>query len=155
MPSIADPTQSVIVVVLLHREHEIVSYADPVLFVVRATTLVRYMSSSHPGLQIPWDDWKRDVMVVEIPRDFSHVRTFICGTRVLFALRTHRGQGNYCVQAYDFSRWGCRALVRVGNEEEGMIMPNPKKVWFPRAPDEELWSMKSLGDSLVVIKASG
>jgi len=52
--------------------------------------------------------------------------------------------------ARDFSRWGCRALVRVGVEgEEKMIMPNPEKVWPQGISNHERQNMRTLGDSFV------
>jgi len=151
MPSIADPTQSVVVFVLRHCEHGITFGADAVLFVIRTTTLVRYMSLTNSSSHIPWDDWKGDTMIVDIPRDIFYVQTFVCGTRVLLMFIPDHGRGDCRIQAYDFSLWGCRALVRVGNgKEERRVMPNPEKVWCPSATDAELKRMKNLGDSLVV-----
>ena len=146
-PLIIDTTQSVVVIVLICRGHEDFPGGEAVL-VIPTAALVGYMSS-RSGQRIPWDDWKRDVMVVEIPRYIFHVRTFVHGTRVL--LMTYSSMERYCVRAYDFSRWGCRALVRVGSgEKERMVMPNPEKVWFLSELGNGLQDMRALGDSLVI-----
>ena len=121
------------------------------VLIVRAVTLVGHMSSTRSGeRRIPWDTWKQDVMVVEIPRGISYFQTFVHGTRVL--LITHDWPGGYRFQAYDFSRRGCKALVRVGDgEREMMVMPNPEKAWFPRMPNDGIESMRALGNSLVTL----
>jgi len=148
-PLMADSTQSVVVIVLHQQECGEFPGGEAVL-VIRVAALVRHMSSTRSGECIPWDTWKRDVMVVEIPRyGVSYIRTFVHGTRVL--LITHDWRGGCRFQAYDFSRWGCKALVSVGDgERERMVMPNPEKVWFPRIPNHELENLRALGDSLVM-----
>jgi hypothetical protein len=83
--------------------------------------------STRTGLRIPWDEWKRDVMVVEIHGGISYMQTFVLGFRVL--LMTHHWRAGYRVQAYNFSRRGCRAMVRVGDgEKERVVMPNPDRL---------------------------
>lgn len=152
-PFIVDPTQSVVAMVLIY--HEVGDFpGGEVVLVVPAAALVRRMSPTPSGSHIPWDDWKRDVMVVDIPRHVSHVRTFVHGTRVL--LMTYSGTERYSVQAYDFSRWGCRALVRVGyGEMERMVMPNPEKVLFPRVLSHGGDNIRALGDGLVICAVGG
>ena len=148
-PFVVDPTQAVVVIVL--RQHECGDFpGGEAVLVIRVAALVRHMSSTRSGERIPWDVWKRDVIVAEIPhRGISYIRTFVHGTRVL--LITYGWQERYRFQAYDFSRWGCKALVRVGDmERERMVMPNPGKVWLPRTPNNWLEDMRTLGNSLVV-----
>jgi len=147
-PLVVDPTQAVVVIILHHRDCGNISVGEAVL-VVRAAALVGRMSSTRSGERIPWDAWKSDVMVVEIPHHISYFQTFVHGTRVL--LITYEWQSGYRFRAYDFSRWGCKALVRVGDgEKERMVMPNPGKVWSPKTPDTEPEDMRTLGDSLVM-----
>ena len=150
-PLVVDPTQSVVVLVLYHHECGYITGGE-VILVIRAATLVGYMSSTRNELFIPWDDWKRDAMVVEVPHyGISYVRTFVLGSHVLLVTYNWRDNGGrYRVQAYDFSRWGCRTLVRVGDgEKERMVMPNPEKIWFPRENSNGLENMRALGDCLV------
>ena len=149
-PLVVDPTQSVIVlqVTLYHDTYGMYSSEELVL-VIRATTLIGRMSSARAEPHILWDDWKRDVMVVEVPWGFSHHRTFVLGSRVLLATRDWQDRDGVPVQAYDFSRWGCRALVRLGEgEKERTVMPNPEKFWLQRQYWGEM-DMLALGDSLV------
>ena len=148
-PLVVDPTQSVVVIILHHQDSGSIPFREAVL-VIRTVALVRHMFSNRFGERIPWEAWKRDVMVVEIPHDVSYNRTFVHGTRVL--LVTHHWQEGYRFHAYDFSRRGCRTLVRVGDGEmERMVIPNPEKVWLPITPDIGLGpgNMWALGDSLV------
>jgi hypothetical protein len=150
-PLIIDPTQSVIVLVPYHRECGGPSTGTTAL-VIRAATLVGYMSSTHTGQCIPWDDWKRDVMAVEIPPyDVSYARTFVLGSRVLLMMDGWRDSTGGCsIRAYDFSRRGCMGLVRAGHKEnKRRVMPNPKKIWLPSERDDGAENMQTLGDSLV------
>ena len=147
-PLVIDSTQSVVALALNGRG----AFASgEAVLVIRTTTLVGYMPSTHTCRRILWDEWKRDVMVVKAPHHVSYFRIFIIGSRVL--LMTRNWQDNrkrYRVQAYDFSRWGCRALVRVGSgEKERMVMPNPKKTWFPQEYSDGAKNMRALGDSIV------
>ena len=153
-PLIVDPTQSVVVIVLHHRERVGLPGGDAIL-VIRATALIKYLSSTPSGPSVPWDDWKRDVMVVEFPNNgTSYVWTFVLGTRVL--LMTCDRRGNYVVQGYDFSQRGCTALVRVGDGvKERKVMPDLGRVWSPREPNHEPESMRTLGDSLVMSTVGG
>ena len=82
----------------------------------RAAALVGYMSSTPNGPHIPWDDWKKGAVGVDIPHDISYTWTFVLGSRVLLMTHDWRAnRGRYRVQAHNFSRWRCRALVRVGD----------------------------------------
>jgi hypothetical protein len=148
---IVDPTQSVVVFVPYYHECRSSSSGEVVL-VIRIAALVGYMTLSQTGQRIPWDCWKRDVMVVEIPPyDVFYIRTFVLGSRVLLVTDDWReNPGGYSIRAYDFSRWGCRALVRAGNgEDERRVMPDPKEMPFPREHSNGIKNLRSLGDSLV------
>ena len=143
-PLVIDSTQSV--VVLAPNGHRVFASGEAIL-VIRTTALVGYMPSVHTCRHILWDEWKRDMMVVKAPRGESYAQTFVIGSRVLLI-----AQGSVCyrVHAYDFSRWGCRALIRAGNgEEERTLMLNPKKTWFPRRSSDGALNMRGLGDSVV------
>jgi len=138
-----------VVVIVLHY-HKCVDFpGGEAVLVIRTVNLVRYVASTRSGNRIPWDDWKGDVMGVEIPYyGISYIRTFVHGTRVL--LITYDWPNGYRAQAYDFSRRGCMALVRVGARgKEKMVMPNPENVWSPGIPDTGLEDLQTLGDSLV------
>ena len=149
-PLIIDPTQSV-VVIYLHHYHHPGRPAWTVVFVIRVAALVRYMSPTPSGKRIPWDKWKRDVTVVELPGNgIPDIQTFVLGTRVLFLRRNQ--QGGYLVHVHDFSLWGCRALICVGGglRRKRKVLPKPEKIWSPTEFGEELLKMQALGDTLVV-----
>ena len=91
-------------------------------------------------------------MTVKLPPyDVFYVRTFVLGSRVLLMTDDRRDNtGSYLIRVYDFSRWGCRALVRTGDGEyERRVMPDPKKMLFPRRHSNRVKNLRSLGDSLV------
>ena len=148
-PFTVDPAQSAVVIILHHRERVGLPGGDAVL-VILATALIKYLSSTPSGHSIPWDDWKKDVMVVEFPNNgTAYIQTFVFGTRVL--LMTSDRRGRYAVQVHDFSRGGSRALICVGDgTRERKVMPHLKKVWSPREPVAGLETMRTLGDSLVM-----
>lgn len=150
-PLIVDPAQSVVAFVLYRHECGGPSSGE-VVSVIRIAALVGYMSSTHTGQHIPWDDWKRDVMVVEIPpSSASLVRTFVFGSRVLLLMDDWRDNtGGYSIWAYDFNLRGCRTLVRAGDRKnKRKVTPNPKKIWFPPGYDNAVGDMRAMGDSLV------
>jgi len=151
-PLVIDPTQSVVVLALNGHRTFITREA---FLVIRTTALVGYMPSIHTCRHILWDEWKRDVMVVKALPGASHIRASVIGTRVLLITRNWEDNGGssrvqaYRIQAYDFSRWGCRALVRVIGHGERVLMPTPKKIWFPREHTDGVRNMRVLGDSIV------
>jgi len=152
-PLVVDPTQSVVVLALDGRR---TFSSREAALVIRTTALVGYMPSTHTCRHIHWNEWKRDVMVVKAPRNISYIRTFIVGSRVLLmarSLRDHRAHSR--IHAYDFSRWGCRALVRVGSgKNERRLMPTPKKILFPQESNDKVSNMRSSGDSIVSCEVS-
>ena len=136
-PLIVDPTQSVVVLMLYCHEPGGLARHEGV-HVVRTATLVGYMTSTHTGQRILWDDWKRYVMVVETPPcGLSYVQPLVLGSRVLFTLYNREDStGGSWTHVYDFSRWGCRAPVRAGDGENGSrFVPNSKMIQFPGEHD--------------------
>ena len=104
--------------------------------VIQTAALVGYISITHAGQRILWDDWKRDVMVVETPpRGITYARTLILGSRVLFMVynREDDDTGGSWAHGYGFSRRGCRALAWVGDgENESGVTPNPETMQSSR-----------------------
>ena len=147
-PFIVDPTQSVVVIFLdSYRDRGLHAWSK--VFVIRAAALVGYMSSTPTGQRIPWDRWKRDVMIVDIPdRNAIHIRTLVLGTRLLVMRRNRRGKHH--VYAHDFSRWGCRALVCVGGgvKRKKRVLPDPEKIWSPGESYMESLELRVVGDCL-------
>jgi len=79
------------------------------------------------------------------------IRPLVFGTRVLFM--TGSWEQDKTFKVYDFSRWGCRALVRV--EDGGVekrVMPSTENIWSPKPPTNRLDDIQALGDSVVMFK---
>ena len=138
-PLIIDRTQSVIAIVLYHHKRG-GSFGEGVVFVIRAAALIKHLYSTRSGPHVPWDDWKGDVMIVEIP---NYVMNIILGTRVL--LMTY---ADHNFQAYDFSRWGCRGLVGDQGEEKRTVSSS-ESVWSPNEPNDLSEHTRVLGGCLV------
>lgn len=147
-PLVVDPTQSVVVLALNRRG---AFPSGEAVLVIRTTALIRHMPSLHTCRRILWDEWKGDAMVVVAPCDSSDVRAFVIGSHVLLMTRGWRNsRDRYHVHAYDFSRWGCRALVRVGSgEKERRLMPNPEESMFPQEYSNTVKNIRVLGDRIV------
>ena len=108
-PFIADPTQAVLVLGFTK------AYGPPVFITVVMQALIGQTHPTSADAPIPWADWGRDAVVVEIPISIRGLQTFVHGTQVAVAL-THRADvwdwpGHYYgVQTFDFSRWGRSSL---------------------------------------------
>ena len=148
-PLIVDPTQSVVVLSLNGRG---VPLDEEIILVVRTTALFRQLPSALTCRRILWDEWKRDAMIITLPRGIFSGRIFVFGPRVLLATRKwidEDGEG-YSVQVYNCSRWGCRALVQVGSgRKEKTLVLNPEKVWFTDEYRSKVGYARALGDSIV------
>lgn len=146
-PLVVDPAQPVVALILSFFKGE-------TILVVKAAALVGYMTSARVRRQIPWDEWKRHAMVIQFSYGISYSRIFVVGSHVM--LMTRNWQNNtegedYRIQVYDFSRWGCMALVRVGDGEKGrMLMPDPEEIWHLRDySGGGTENLRALGGSLV------
>ena len=90
-------------------------------------------------------------MVVELPHYAHHYQTFVLGSRVLLMTHPRRinsHEEDIPVLVYDFSRWGCRALVGDGKLER-MQMPNPEEPWTPQGYNGQTVTARAVGDSIV------
>lgn len=89
-------------------------------------------------------------MVVELPLHGRYFQTFVLGPHVLFMIHDWRddAEEDYRVLAYDFSRWGCRALVEE-RKRRRILMPNPGETWSLRKYRDTIESVRALGDGLV------
>ena len=142
-PLVVDPAQSVIILVTrFPRGRE-------VFLVVRVAALVGHMSSARTHGRIPWDEWKRDVMAVELPLYARYYKVFVLGFRVLLMASPWRGDSyeeDIPALAYDFSRWGRRALV--GGGKKRIFMPNPKEPWTLHRYNGRIVAARAFGDSI-------
>ena len=95
-----DPAQAVLVTSI---------WADPeirILLVVRTQVLVEQLYSVHAGSPVPWDEWGRDAVTIEVQNDSSLASfTFVHGAQVMVARQfLVGGLSNYHIRTFDFSR---------------------------------------------------
>ena len=101
-----DPAQAVLVMdIWADRELRI-------LLVVRTQVLVKQTYSVRAGSPVPWDEWGRDAMAIEVQNDGGHrMLTFVHGAQVMIARASSlRGLGNYDVRTFGFSQRGRKSL---------------------------------------------
>jgi len=109
---IADPSQAILMTSL--------SPGDCAFLILRTQSLIEHSCSMRADVQIPWDEWGKDAVVMENPRDYSFSDTFIHGARVL-VIRTPLGapEGHHRVYAFDFSRRRSATLPLSDGSEGG------------------------------------
>lgn len=113
-PLITDPTQAILVV-------EPVNNLDPPVVV----TMQALVGQTHPTCAdslIPWNEWGRDAVIMEILLlvHYSRLQTFVHDAQVVVAFTCSDSWDfpAYCcgVQTFDFSRRGCSSLLLRGGE---------------------------------------
>ena len=109
-----DPAQ-VVLGIDLWRDNE-----PRVLLVVRTQVLVEQVYSVHADSGVPWDEWGRDTVAIQVQED-SGQRPFIFfhGVRVVIVQPSflHRGLSDYHVRTFDFSRCGRSSLPLWGGAD--------------------------------------
>ena len=107
-PLIADPVQAVLVVELTG------GWDSPVFLVVRTRTLIERAWSTRADSYVPWDEWGRDAVVMEVPAPHGSPCIFVHGTRVVMVREYPCGSWDwpwrYIVHTADFSLRGCSYL---------------------------------------------
>jgi len=100
---ITDPAQAILVVDLCDGD-------EPHHFslVFRTQALVARACSMSLDTCIPWDEWKRDAVIMEVPAHDSHI--FIHGVHVIVVKKRAQNADNLQLRTFDFSWRGCRAL---------------------------------------------
>lgn len=118
-PLIPDPAQAVLVVELEN------SWDARVFLVVRTHALIEQTCSTFADPCVPWDEWGRDVMVMEGSMHGGNPHTFVHGAQIVVARVYGTGgqqcpiQYHYTVQTFDFSRRGRSFLPRWGERGGG------------------------------------
>ena len=74
-PLIADPAQVVLVMELTR------GWNDPVFLVVSMRAVIEETCSTRAGSGIPWDEWGRDAVALEVPTPGWTPRAFVHGPR--------------------------------------------------------------------------
>ena len=116
-PLTVDPTQAIHVVTFLHGDKN-----RHVILAFRKQALIEQVCSLDTDADIPWDEWGRDSMILEIPisdnprtlvQELHVIKVKMCGVRV---------PGGYKRQlrlrTFDFSLRACGALSDVGEGGE-------------------------------------
>ena len=107
---ITDPAQAILVVDLCDGDEP-----HHLSLVLRIQTLVARACSMSSDTCIPWDEWKRDAVIMEMPVYDSHI--FTHGVHVIVVgKRAHVGDDadHLWLRTFDFSLRGCRALQAKG-----------------------------------------
>jgi len=112
-----DPAQAVLVI-------DLWGDGEPhVLFVVRTQALVEQVHSVRTDSPVPWDEWGRDAVVIEVQNDDSHsIFAFVHSAQVKIA-RWSGVLGRYDVRTFDFSQRGRSSLpLRGGADAERRVL---------------------------------
>lgn len=103
-PLIVDPAQAVLVVELTG------GLESPVFLAVRMRTLIEQMCSTRADSYVPWDEWGRDAVVMEVPALHGTPCVFVHGAQVVVVQDYVGGSWDwlwrYIVQTVDFSLQG-------------------------------------------------
>ena len=111
-PLIVDPAQAFIVLGLFRGE-----VSTLVFIILRTQALIKYSCSVNTDTYIPWEEWGKDAMIIEIPT--LHLQFYVQGTQMIEAkMRRVPGGGmeHICLRTFDFSKWGCSTLRSEGCE---------------------------------------
>jgi hypothetical protein len=106
-PLIVDPTQAIIIMDFLETSQE-----PRVYLILRIQPLIEYACSMRADVRIPWNEWGRGAVAMEIPSTVTvNPETVIHGARVLAIVETPHGlRQRFCIHTFDFSRRGSAAL---------------------------------------------
>jgi len=108
---VIDPAQAILVVGVSDSDKP-----HHVLLVMRTQALITRACSMSSDASIPWDEWGRNVMIMEMVRD--DINVFVQGVHVIVVKRrTPVGDdtGYLCLRTFDFSLRGCSALWDKGD----------------------------------------
>ena len=111
-PLIVDPAQAFIVIELFRGEVSTLAS-----IVLRTQALIRHSCSMSTDTHIPWEEWGKDAMIIEIPT--LHLKFYVQGTQMIEAkMRRVPGGGmeHICLRTFDFSKRGCSTLRSEGCE---------------------------------------
>ena len=111
-PLIVDPSQAFIILELFGREAGI-----RVFIVVRTQSLIKYTCSMDTEDCIPWEEWGRDAMIMEMRSSCPQI--YIQGTHVV-EVKARRLPNDVMERMYlrtfDFSKQGCSMFWGEGGE---------------------------------------
>ena len=148
-PLITDPAQAILMIGLSAHLPKL-----SVLLVVRIQPLIELACSTRTEIEVPWDEWGRGSVAVEIPQTpaSSIYSPTIHGSRLL-VMHSIEGTGERRgLRVFDFSRKGSAALPLSDESDSGA----ERKVLFTDRPScafegvdwRELRYLQSVGDSI-------
>lgn len=144
-PLIIDPTQAVLVVSLSSR---LTGRQD--FLILRTRALIEHACSMRADVRIPWSEWGRDAVTVEIPTYGSYFTT-THGARVLVIRSTRLGYRD--IRVFDFSRRGGTTLPLSGGSDGGTermsVFKGGRSCVFAGHDGISQWDPRSLGDSII------
>jgi len=146
-PLIIDPTQAVLVVDLSSRPREQRDF-----LMLRTRALIEYTCSTRTDVRIPWDEWGRGVVVMNVPV-YGICLTATHGARVLVIYDGHSGpQDCSDIRVFDFNRRGSTALPLSGGSSGGperrAKFEDGRNCMFARFGEISMRDPRSLGDSV-------
>lgn len=153
-PLIVDPAQAILTIYLTPTVRE-----PHTLVILRMQPLIEHTCSMRQDIQIPWEEWGRDAVVVEIPIDCSYLTAAVHGARVLAIHHIRRGPEEcHRIYIFDFSRRASSALPLssdgFGGTERRVEFKVGRSCVLEGGEGMSAWGLQSLGDSIVFYKAS-
>jgi hypothetical protein len=154
-PLVADPAQAIFVMEFLNSRNLFV------LVVARTQALIDHACSPRADSHVPWDEWGKGAVFMEVPEHRNPISTFVHGTKVMVREPTdfRPGHPSYRIYTFDFSLRG-RSSLKLVNEEGGRterVASFEDALGFEVEASEgmSLWdSLESLGDGNLFYLAS-
>lgn len=148
-PLLIDPTQAIFII-----ELPLSPPRPGVLLALRVQPLIELACLMHTDAVIPWDQWGRDSVAMEIPMTlFSRIHTSaIHGARLLVTRGIGHEDERRSLHVFDFSRKGSAALpFSAGGDriQRRALFEHGRSCTFKGAGRIEPQGPQSIGDSLV------
>ena len=143
---IVDPSQAILILKISQTVQE-----RQIFFVLRTQSLIERACSMRADTQIPWDEWGRGAVVMEIPTG-SGALTIVHGTHVLVIDEIHGPGANYRVCRFDFGRWGSATLPFLDENDGGAgrraVFEDGRSCEFEGGDGMSLYDLQPLGDTI-------
>jgi len=142
---ITDPAQAILVVDAYDDDE-----SHHISLILRTRTLVTRACSMNSDTCIPWDEWGRDAVIMEIPA--YDLQILIQGVHVVVVRRrtpTGDDTGHLRLRTFDFSLRGCSTLWRKGGRARQRRADFYEGGWdfiLEGTGDMSNWGLKSLGN---------
>lgn len=153
-PLLVDPSQAILIMDLSPTNRE-----PHAFLILRMQDLIEHSCSMRTEVQIPWDEWGKGAVVVEIPIDSTYLSTIVHGARLLAIRNTHHGpEEHHRIHIFDFSRRASTALPLSDGSDGGMerrvMFKGGRSCLFEGGGGMSMWGLQSLGDSVMFYKVS-